>query len=794
MPDETLPHLRLRRGEAVEFRNPQPGRGKRQRVPTRDRQVHAAALLQQLDSVEAFLRQPAPGRAPEARGHLLTAEAEPEADLKPESLRDPRTGIALVAVSEDRAIAHLREDDVSALRSKIEDYASKETKKTGKPRNEPLIAPIRELRPTTLADLTDGWLVEELVDPTQLYAVELWAFGGRLAAESDRQRITRELHWLLTRHGVSPDVLRRFKGTERDIFAVELPGAALIQLPLAAPEVYRVQPMTSVVRDVLVAADAADLLADAAIWPPDPQASVIAILDTGIAEGHPLLSPAMHAPGVSVVVDDPSAADRHGHGTDMAGLAAYNDIADELLTGRVQPRNWLENIRILRNEANTPEDREFWPERTEQGFGAAEANGSGRRVFNMSFGARNPQATARTSWSVGMDVLAHNEGNARLVCVAAGSMNPSATREDYPTSNLATPLDDPAQALNVLTVGATTSKTNLPDDEIHGDLVPLAHNGCLSPYSQCDVGGNRAIKPDVVFEGGNCAPDGQLPHVGILALSSLTTSLRFGTGRPLEQSWGTSAACAGISGLAGVVWSDNRDHNANTVRALVVHSARWTDGLVAQFRDRRDLMRAAGYGVPDADRARASTRSRPTLVLEERLQLPATSSGRPEIHYVPLPLPTEELEALGAHEVELSVCLAFTIEPNDADARVYPGALLRWDLQRPLETREAFRERVNDVERPDDFDDPGGSYPWEIGPQARGRGSVQADRCRVTASELAGDRAVAIWPVLGWWRGRKERRGSEVPYSLVVTIDAGDADVDLYTPIEVALTVPVDAT
>jgi hypothetical protein len=793
MAGDALPHLPLQSGEQVEFRNPVQGRDGPRRIPARDRVRHARSLAAQLQAVESGFAQPE-ARAPGAQGHLVTATVEPESDLRAQSLNDGRRGVALVAVTEDHAIVHVREDDVRTLRRKIEEYGTQDTR-AGKPKNEPLVAPIRELRATTLADLSNGWLSAHSIDVGQTYVVELWAYGGRLAPEEIHDRVGSELRWLLEVHGGDADALRRFRGTERDIYAAGFPGSALLDLPKAVPDVYRVLPLSGVVRDLYVAESAPELVAELDVESPDEASSVVAIIDTGITEAHPMLAPAMRAAGTSVVVGDESAADPYGHGTAMAGLAAYEDVVESLAAGSTRPRNWLENVRILRHAQNGDEDREFWPERTEQAFEAAEANGPARRVFNLSFGADNPLAVPRTSWSVGLDILAHNDAVARLVCVAAGTLEPSAIREEYPAQNLASPLDDPAQAVNVLTVGAYTTKVDLPDDQLHRHLTPIAAEGCLSPYSQTDVGGGRRpIKPDVLWEGGNTAPDGVIANKSIETLTPWSTSREFATRSPIEPVPGTSPACASVSGLAGAIWAQNPTRNATTIRALVVHSARWTSGLVAQFPNSVDLLRAAGYGVPDADRAAVSWRPRPTMVLEDTMPLPRGRDERPVVHYVGLPLPVAVLQDLGDLVVEISVCLAFTIEPNETDAQVYPGAMLKWDLQRALESDRAFHQRINMMERAPDYVSTGQHLPWEIGPIRRGRGSVQADRCRLTAAELADVGHVAIWPVLGWWRNRRERLGFSVPYSLVVTIDAGEADVDLYTPIEVQLSVPVDAS
>lgn len=155
------------------------------------------------------------------------------------------------------------------------------------------------------------------------------------------------------------------------------------------------------------------------------------------------------------------------------------------------------------------------------------------------------------------------------------------------------------------------------------------------------------------------------------------------------------------------------------------------------------------------------------------------------MHFIRLPLPDAELLTLAELEVEISVTLSYFVEPNENRFRRYQSAGLRWGLQRPLENEDDFRKRINRLEREQDGDYEDGSedLPWEIGPQARGRGTVQSDRARIAAAALADARALAVWPVSGWWRDRELREEVPIAYSLVVTIDAGEAEVDLYTPI-----------
>jgi hypothetical protein len=795
---ERLPHLRTGRLETRPFVNPRGGGDSERNIPERNPPDHAARLLANLNIVTARLREAdlQVPRAPGAEGHLVAADAAPGSVLAATSLGDQRREAVVVVDALDHAVIHFRKDDVTALERKIEAYGNLDKlTRTGKPRNEPLVAVIDGFRLPTLRDLSDGQLDEANIEPAATYWVELWVRGGLLESAEERARIHAEVVWLAAQHGVAEPRLHSFEAMERDVYLLPLPGDVLVQLPSTLPEAYRIVPASPGLRDLLVLEQGPELAQVGALEAPNDDSTRVAILDTGIVETHPLLAPTIANPGVSVVVGTVSAVDTDGHGTQMAGLAAYRSLGAALLSdGPTQARAWLENVRLLATDQTDDDDREFWPERTTAAVQAAELNGAYNRVFNLSLGAANPNDADRTSWSVAIDLLAHNGGDGRIICVAAGNVPVSGARADYPYANLASFLDDPAQAANALTVGAVTHRSLLPEG--YGDLQPLAAEGELSPFSKSGPGGLSAIKPDIILEGGNCAPDGDLPMTGIEPLCVLTTSRHHAAGRPLTVCWATSAACGSASGLVAETWNANRDLAAETVRALVVHSARWTPALTSQFPNTSDLLRVAGYGVADPERAAFSRRTRPTVIVEDVLRPSVMQNQKVvrEVHMVQLPLPSEALLELGDHEIELSVTLSYFLEPNETRRTQYAGASLRWDVQRVTETPDDFRRRVNRIDRPKGFKATASAYPWEIGPDTRSRGSVQSDRCRVTAAELAGNKMIAVFPTLGWWEDRKERADAEVPYGLAVSIDAGDANVDLYAAIQAELAIVVDAS
>lgn len=788
-----LAHLALPFLGSVDFQS-RRGRGHDIPLPERDQQTHARRLLERVDLLAAELQATPPTtRAPEAEGHLVAADAAEGAELAVGSLGDRRTAAAVVATLPGGALVHLREDDVRPLRRKIEMYGDTDRNTAaGAPRNNRLVAPLEDVRIAGLSDVSRGWLTEASVELRLTYPVEFWVAGGRLASDDDRARVRRELEWLLERHGVPPSAIRSFAATERDILFARVPGALLLEVAQAVPEVYRLAQPSRAVIDLL-AADLADFpLPSTPVAGPDQNAPVVAIIDTGVAEDHPLLREAIVAPGRSVVPGDLSAADARGHGTRMAGVAAYRNLGEELLLlPALKARAGILNVRML---PILQSDFEFLPERTSAACEEVDdALSERRRIYNLSLGAPHPDPESPTAWSTAVDLLSYAEGSGRLICVAAGNVRQPLRGTDYPSLNLVSGLTDPAQAVNALTVGAATWKTTLPAVDLGQGLAPLAGAGRLAPISRCSLMTNAPIKPEVVFEGGNFAVDGADNAAPRGSLSVVTTSPQYAVGPPLTTTGATSAACAGVSGLAAELWAANQGRWPQTIRGMIVHAARWTDEMVSQFPDRGERARAVGYGVPSVERVMYSTPRRPTLLSEQtfRTATRQDSSGRAvrELHMFQLPLSATQLERFGDQPVELSVTLSYFAEPNESSLSRYLGVGLRWDLQRPLETVDDFRRRINEIDRTGDEGGTVSDVPWEIGTVARRRGTVQSDRCRLSAAALAGDRLVAVWPIHGWWKDRAERAEAEVRYSLLVTIDVGDVDVDLYALI--ATQVPI---
>ena len=544
----------------------------------------------------------------------------------------------------------------------------------------------------------------------------------------------------------------------------------------------------------------------------------VCLLDTGVTRGHPLLSSALAVADLHSVEPAWLVGDDHGHGTSMAGLALFGDLTD-LLSGRghVDIGHRLESVKLLPTSGSGSNDPQHHGYLTAQAVARPEVTAPSRsRVFSMAVTTRDNRDRGRPSaWSAALDSLAagsdEDGANPRLLVVSAGNSD-NAEWLRYPEGNETDGVHDPAQAWNVLTVGAYTDLVRITEDDADG-YEPVAPRGGLSPFSTTSLTWDRQwpLKPDVVLEGGNAAKD-SLGAVWMRSLSLLTTHHR-PTDRMFTTANATSAATALASRLAAQVMAVYPDLWPETIRALIVQSAEWTDAMKRSFlpvgkepskADYRKLVQRCGFGVPNLDRALWSVANSLTMVVQERLHPFKREIGKQptlrDMHMHRLPWPQDYLEKLGDIQVEMRVTLSYFIEPNPSRRGVrsryrYESHCLRFDVKRSAESIEDFRTRINAAARDEETgSSTGGDDPnWMIGKQARHRGSLHSDIWRGSAAELASRAVVAVYPALGWWKSRSglERYDHAARYALVVSITAPEVDVDLYTAVANKIQAPV---
>jgi hypothetical protein len=768
--------------------------------------------------------------------------------LTPDQLDDTKADARLVGVMPDNGtvLLDVASADLGYLREKIEAFADDsqviaKTNKDGTPKldengvqvtaraSERAIAPVGSIGIAQLDDLRGRPLGADALPEDRPYWFEVGCRGGYRNPVGDthrsRAQIARQLHRLGLNY-----TLDEFLGPEQVYFFVRATRAQLDALRAATDCIYEVELAPQPLRDLKLLDDVTTKdLADFSLTEPDEDAPSVVVLDTGIATGHPLLKSAILT-ATTAGPEIPSPEDTYGHGTKMAGLALYRDLGAAIERGSAEAPHWVQSSRLLiaPNYGTASHDNyEKWPVLTERAVRAAEE--ADARVRNRAFvlaitrTMQDPplEGIAPTLWSQAVDQLAFGEERGRVMIVAAGNARDHqwlALAENHPQLQLSEKIHQPAQASNALTIGAFTSRTELPNDKDYAEARIVATKaGGISPYTSTGLVGNEwPIKPDVVIEGGNLAISGTLTDATVPTLSALTTSHRHTIGRPVGTMSMTSEASARAGHLAAHIWKLEPQLRPETVRGLIVHSASWSKAMLEDFPGLNDRLHACGYGVPNERLASECAQGVATIVVEDRMpnavieeepkktppKKATTKATEPKVRrkvkLYRLPLP-ESLLTDSDPDVELRVTLSYLAEPNKFGRRTYHGLDLKWDMQGPQESEGAFLQRVNVLKRGIDADGKRAkpaktrSFDWEIGIQARSRGTVQSDRWHGKMSELVGDKLIAIVPVLGWWEQRRALRTQEMKFSLIVSAFGPGVYAAIKPRVEAAATITIDA-
>jgi hypothetical protein len=548
---------------------------------------------------------------------------------------------------------------------------------------------------------------------------------------------------------------------------------------------------------------------------PDRASPVVCLLDTGVNRGHVLLEALLDE--AATLSCDPTwgVNDHDGHGTEMAGLAAFGDLAPALASrGPVPVRHRLESVKIL--PPNGDNDRDVYGAITQEAVARAEQVApDARRVVCLSVTARDKGGRGKpSSWSAAIDDYAAGalDGQKHLFCLSAGNTEIDGAR-NYPVSNESDPIRDPGQSWNALTVGALADRVEITEPDFAG-WTAVAPAGDLGPCSTTSQTWPKRrpwpIKPEVLMPGGNVAISSDRRRVDTISSLSLLTTHWMPLERQFAASGDTSAAAALAARLAARIGAEYPQLWPESLRALIVHSAEWTPAMKGRVpaSDIERRLRLFGFGVPDEAAALRSADDALTLIAQNAIRpFTRVRTGRStrfvtsDMHLYRLPWPQEALSALGSQDVQLRVTLSYFIEASPGERgwkqrHRYASHGLRFELKTPEETIRQFRTRINRAARAEDEEptthaDQGG---WDLGPDLRSAGSIHSDTWTGPAEDLASRGVIAVYPTIGWWRERHHlgRWNKPTRYSLVVSIRAPEIETDIYTPVAMQLGVLVE--
>lgn len=588
-----------------------------------------------------------------------------------------------------------------------------------------------------------------LNDEVYTVDVELWDFGTRLAREHKAQQIEKFIT------GQNGEVFDVYIGPSITLMRVRARGRILRPL-LSVPEVAFIDlPPEPDLRT----ADLVQMELDDApvILPPDEDAPVIGVLDSGLNE-HPFLEGAVMARLAFPPVL--GTADVLGHGTRVGGAVLYGDLRNRLGEAQLQPAGRLVSAKVVDDNGRFYERRTL-PTQMHQAINRLRQD-HGCRIFVISLGdvrARNEPGRVGP-WAATLDELARELDV--LIFVSTGNRTPRSGMAveqgitHYPGYLLeqANRLCEPAGAANIVTVGSLANGTGLgARHERDAHVRPITGMLEPSPFSRSGPGAGGIQKPDFVDVGGTMvfdAPSASLrsaPHIpeaGVITLNH--EYLR----QLITSGAGTSYATPLLANKAAALLRLFPDASANLIRALLVGAASVPEECEARLRamDAADSMRIRGNGLVDVLRAAYSDDHRVVLYAEDWLAI-----NHFAVYRVPIP---PEFQSNGRRTIRVSLAFDPPVRRTRAE---YIGTKMNFRLLRGCPSQEVFahfRARA-----PDEGDPPNIAQRFRCdlkpGPNSRDGHTLQtAAQTFVQGTANYGDEYYLVVRCIGGWAEDQE--------------------------------------
>ncbi len=556
----------------------------------------------------------------------------------------------------------------------------------------------------------------------------------------------------------------------------------------------------------------------------DANTSVV-IFDSGINQGHPLISPFLHEEDNKSYKADWGSSDHltAPHGTAMSGLVLYGNIND--LVGKseeIKIGTTLKGVKIFNRDDEN--DVKSYSIVTNKAFELSECQKN--KAYVVAITSSHAHNGEPSEWSNSIDKISFY--NNSLFLISAGNVTEPFAEdgwgtalkvEEYDSHQKDSCIENPAQAWNAISVGAYTEIAD--HNLLKGDTqAPHANSGDLSPYSRTSIkfDDKWPIKPDVLFEGGNrVVENGFVMDNANLHPVSCEPHFQSGDNKLFCSINATSAATALAGKFAWELMAQYPDLWPETIRGLMVHSAEWTNAMqdkVPLNSSKTRLLeglRCFGYGVPNIQKARYSAKNSLTLIAQREFLLyknhqdPKNKARIPQTLEFDLPWPKEVLQnELGNKDVRVKITLSYFIEPNasnrgyEKDKYRYQSYGLRFEIKKPEDSLDEFRKNYNQKAREEDYkkDTSTTGLDWVYGANSRNKGgSIHKDILKgITGAKLAEMNKIAVYPTKGWWQENKKKKTEDmkVRFSLLVDIETDEINIDLYVKIQNAVKTVVE--
>jgi hypothetical protein len=803
-----MPHIQLPRYLA----EPRFLTGRSPRLPERNQQTHGRLLEQQLQGAFATVenrREARPRELPRlpeevqlllesssVRGKPILNEASVPKGWRLEVVEERPNGF-LTAIS--------RDPNFENLQRSVSTFRRNERTERGRLRfGATKIAALERIAPADRTlKLGEELLADGQIRSRQSYLVDIEvAAGSSLEGHGHRRQ---EFSAYLRAAGAAIVGTGPIVEEDYALFRARITGRVLLDLVDNHPHVLSIDTPPSIELEGMELLQIDNLQLPASLQriaegPP------VVVIDGGIIAEQPLIRQSLNGPvHRSFIPDSPSLNDggNDGHATAMASVVAIGSLRQKLLqpspSHRVLP---VAIARVLDNNTALPETVNMKSVLPAIATQMREENLA--RVFNHSLASRAPFNRQRMSvWAEALDRTAYDHGGPGFLFIVAsgnidGAVSPSFGQLEGWIAAPGHPrylrddrcrLRNPAQAINVLTVGAYVPRAGAPFAQLQNlNRRPVAQDAEPSPFTRTGPGYLREIKPEVVEEGGNYYLENgtHLRRNAQLTDVAVANSQFARDGRLIRFLNGTSVAAPKVAHLAGLIEREIPNASVDLIRALIVNAAQWP----ARLETTEETLRVLGYGVPEPGRALGPGGARCLITIEERIPIGTAQ-------YYRIPFPTDLFDQTPETRLRVSVTLAYRAPVRKTNAK-YRGTILEWAFSKIGESFDQFRRRCSTVnpavpaeEEEAIEDQPIGNWNWTVNQRVRTRGTVQKDWFEAPASDFQDEMFLCVIGRRGWLSKAQQDEGFVQAYAVAISIEVAGVVVPIHERIEALVRVQI---
>lgn len=539
---------------------------------------------------------------------------------------------------------------------------------------------------------------------------------------------------------------------------------------------------------------------------PEADFPKVCVIDSGIQEEHKLLSLAIDSgKSISFIQSDRSTADvggNGGHGTRVAGAVLYPDKIPR--NGTYSLPCFIQNARVLvQNNGRVLLPKELYPPKLMEKI---VDHFNDTRIFNMSINSSVPcHLNHMSQWASAIDKISFEKDILFILSVGniatttpfvsqPGIIEHLIANRNYPKFLLekSSRISDPAQSCFALSVGSVCL-----DKFDNGIKESFGEKDQPSSFSRTGLGLWGMIKPDVVEYGGDFTKEKNasplLSREASISPELIRSTINGGTGVGNDDI-GTSFAAPKVAHIAAMLQRFYPNESVNLYRALIAQSARLPDAISANpsFSD----LQHYGYGIPNLKRATENSEKRVTLIASDTI-----SASQAKIYSVKIP---SEINTPGEdYDVLIEITLSFVAATRRTRMRTnsYLSTWLDWESSKFNENDEQFKTRIikdmdnNEEGKTDDQN----SIKWVIREKRtwskipgirRQDSSLQKSWCTIKSYDLPDTLSFAVIGHKGWENDLSE----EVPYSIAVSFEAINSNINIYESIQVEneISIPVE--